>query len=162
MDETESLAPKTDGLLVTASPDWEFVPAAITETGSRVWLISPEVRDSFGETVVESWGSTEGDFSHTGLAGEFDEACASLPGWRPAVSHSWTEGVVDYTLVSGLAALGALEIESTSVLALHSSSQTVSAHQVVVTTFADNRDRHVEALQHIRSASSTIAGWWYV
>lgn len=116
----------------------------------------------FGETVVETWGSTEGKFSHTDLSREFDEACASLPGWQPTVSHSWTERAIDYTLVSGLAAVGELEVESTSVLALQSSSQTVTAHQVVVTTFADNRNRHVQALEQIRPASSTIAEWWYV
>lgn len=160
--EMDPSNPDLNGLSVSESPHWQYFPEILTEESIRVWSISPDLREDFGETVVESWGSTEGDFSHTDLAREFEEACASLPGWRSTVSHSWTEGAVDYTLVSGLATLGGLEIESTSVLALQSSGLTVTAHQTVVTTFAENRDRHVEALQQIRSTSSTIARWWYV
>lgn len=154
--------PRISGITVTESFDWNFLADALPFENSRLWALSPEVRQGFGETIIESWGSIDGDHPHLDIAREFEEACASLPGWQPTVSHSWTDRAVDYTLVSGLAAVGELEIESTSILALQSSSQTVTAHQVVVTTFANNRNRHVQTLEHIRSASSTIAEWWYV
>lgn len=148
-------------LAVSESPSWRFVTDELSEGNSRLWSISADIREGFGETVVESWGSTEGAFSHKDMVAEFEHACASMPNWRPTVSHSWTQEAATYTLISGLAAIGDIEIESTSVIAVNTTDLTLAAHQAVVTTFADNRDRHVDALRHIRSTSSTIAEWWY-
>ena len=154
--------PRISGITVTESFDWNFLADALPFENSRLWALSPEVRQGFGETIIESWGSIEGDHPHIEIAREFDEACTSLPNWRPTVSHSWNEGAITYTMVSGLASINGLAIESTSVLAIQTIDFAVVANQVVVTTFANNRNRHVQALEQIRSASSTIAEWWYV
>lgn len=154
--------PKCSNITVTESFDWYLLANALPFDNSRLWSLSLEVRQGFGETIVESWGSIDDDLPHLDIARELDEACTSLPNWWPTVSHSWNEGAITYTMVSGLASINGLAIESTSVLAIQTIDFAVVAHQVVVTTFADNRDRHVETLQQIRSTSSTIAGWWYV
>lgn len=157
-----TIHPPGSGILtVSAGPDWRLLPDSLPSDNARLWALSTEVRENFGENLVESWGTTEADDSPRDLVSELEQACASLPDWRPIVNHSWSEGGDSYVLVSGFAAVGVLTIESTSVLGIRADGGTVSAHQAVVTTFAGNRDRHVAALRRVRSASSTVAEHWY-
>lgn len=139
------------GLAVAPSDGWRYLGRPITDQPSRLWSLSDEVRNGFGENVVESWGSAVSTGSLDRIVQDFRRACASLPRWVEVLATTWQEGSVTYGAVSGTAVVADEEIESSSIIALRTSASEISAHQVVVTTFLDNHDRHRESLRNIRT-----------
>lgn len=158
MKMTSKQAHSADGgLSVAPSEDWRYLGSPISDRASRLWSLSAEVRHDFCENIVESWGSTSVDTASLDqVMQEFRRSCATLPGWDEALATTWQDGPVAYGAVSGTAVVADEGIESSSIIALRTSTEELLAHQVVVTTFADNHDRHLNALGCVKTDAMTL------
>lgn len=145
-----------DGLTVTASDDWRYLGSPVNGQHSRLWSLSGDVRNAFGENVVESWGITTEDAPLDHVAQEFRRSSTSLPQWDERFATTWQEGPATYQVVSGTAVVAGEDIESSSIIALTTSDGEISARQVVVTTFVDNHDRHRDALRSVTANTMTL------
>lgn len=145
-----------DGLTVTASDDWRYLGSPVNGQNSRLWSLSGDVRNAFGENVVESWGSTAENAPLDHVAQEFRRSSTSIPQWEELFATTWQEGPATYQVVSGTAVVAGEEIKSSSVIALTTSDGEISARQVVVTTFVDNQERHRGALRAVTADTITL------
>lgn len=143
-------------LTVAPSEGWRYLGKPIADQPSRLWSLSDEVRNGFGENVVESWGSSVSTASPDRVLQDFRRACASLPRWEEVLAITWQEGSVTYGAVSGTAVVADEGIESSSIIALRTSTVEISARHVVVTTFSDNHDRHRQSRRNIRTKNMSL------
>lgn len=143
-------------LLVMPLDAWTAITEADLGPETHLWALSDEVRDGFAETLVVSRGSTHEAVAHHEVIAKFHEACASLPEWTQLGQRLWAEGGSSYALFTGTTTVGGESLESTSVIGVDTADGTLTAHQVVVTTFADNHGRHLDALEAVRTPHTTV------
>lgn len=147
---------KPSGILTVSPQDsWSFIGELFEGGRSRLWSISSEVRNEFSENVIESWGTVPDESPISEVMSHFRKACASLPQWNESVTRSWNADGTVYAMFSGHAVIADQNIESTSILGIRGLGGQTSAHQVVVTTFADRHDLHLALLRQVQSTGDT-------